>query len=245
MRRLLPLIAALALASPALAGAPVTLKGAPVDTDGTVTLGDLFEGAGGAANVPVAAKPGASVVLDAGAVQALARRAGLDWPNAEGYRRLIVRTAAPADAGTSAKGNVEVLTYARNLNAGEVLQAQDLVWAKVAAAPSDAVSDADQAIGMAARRPLRAGAPSQGRDLAAALVIKAGDPVTVTWADGGVQLSLQGKAQANAAVGDALPVLNPASKKTVQAIVTGPGQALVGPAADRFQAARHPRYALR
>src|SRR4051794_18321394 len=121
MRRLLPLIAALSLAAPALAGAPVTLKAAPVDADGTVTLGDLFDSAGAAANIAVAAKPGASVVLDAGLVQALARRAGLEWPNAEGYRRLIVRTAAPVDAGVTAKGNVEVLAYARNLNAGEVL----------------------------------------------------------------------------------------------------------------------------
>jgi flagella basal body P-ring formation protein FlgA len=239
------LIVALGLASPALAGAPVTLKASPVDGDGTVTLGDLFDGAGAAADVPVAAKPGATVVLDAGAVQALARRSGLDWPNAKGYRRLIVRSAAPAGAGVSAKGNVEVLTYARNLNAGEVLQPQDLVWAKVAAAPSDAIGDADQAVGMAARRPLRAGAPVEARDLAAALVVKAGDPVTVTWADEGVQLSLQGKAQSNAAVGDVLPVLNAASKKTIRAIVTGPGQAVVGPAADRFQASRHPRYALR
>jgi len=150
-----PLFAVIALASPALAGAPVALKAAPVDDDGMVTLGDLFDGAGAAARVPVAAKPGSSVVLDAGAVQALARRAGLDWPNAEGFRRLIVRSAAPADAGLGvvAKGNVEVLTYARNLNTGEVLQPQDLVWAKVAAAPADAVGDADQAlVGPAADR---------------------------------------------------------------------------------------------
>jgi flagella basal body P-ring formation protein FlgA len=247
IRRLAPLLAALALAAPAFAGAPVTLRPAPVDADGVVTLGDLFEGAGAAAGIPVAAKPGATVVLDAGAVQAAARRSGLDWPNAEGYRRLIVRSAAPAGAGAgpAAKGNVEVLTYARNLNAGEVLQPQDLVWTKLAAAPADGVGDPDQVVGMAARRPLRAGAPAQARDLAAALVIKAGDPVTVAYQNDGVLLTLQGRASASAAVGDTLAVVNPASKKTVQALVTGPGQALVGPAADRFQAARHPRYALR
>jgi flagella basal body P-ring formation protein FlgA len=247
IRRLAPLLAALALAAPAFAGAPVTLRPAPVDADGVVTLGDLFEGAGAAAGIPVAAKPGATVVLDAGAVQAAARRSGLDWPNAEGYRRLIVRSAAPAGAGAgpAAKGNVEALTYARNLDAGEVLQPQDLVWAKLAAAPADGIGDADQVVGMAARRPLRAGAPAQARDLAAALVIKAGDPVTVAYQNDGVLLTLQGRASTSAAVGDTLAVLNPASKKTVQALVTGPGQALVGPAADRFQAARHPRYALR
>jgi flagella basal body P-ring formation protein FlgA len=98
---------------------------------------------------------------------------------------------------------------------------------------------------MAARRPLRAGAAAQGRDLTAPQVIKAGDPVTVTWRAGGVTLSLQGKAAANAAAGESVAVVNLTSKKTVQAVAIAPGQALVGPAADQFLAARNPRYALR
>jgi len=244
MRPLLLAFAVAALAGPCLAGQPVALKPEPVDSDGVVTLGELFEGAGSQSAVPVASKPGATVVLDAGAVQAAARRAGLDWANAEGYRRIIVRTGSAVAAGP-AKGNVEVLTYARSLNAGEVIGSQDLIWGKAVAAPADAVQDAAGAIGMAARRPLRAGAVAMTRDLAAALVIKAGEQVTVTWRDGGVSLVLQGKATANAAVGDAFAVQNPASKKIVQAVATGPGQALAGPAADRFQAGRHPQIASR
>jgi len=244
MRRILLTLALAAVAAPALAGQQVALKPEPTDSDGVVTLGDLFEGAGDKAATPVASKPGASVVLDAGAVQAAARRAGLDWANAEGYRRIIVRSAA-ATAAPTAKGNVEVLTYARSLNAGEVVGPQDLVWGKAAAAPADAVRDAGAAIGMAARRPLRAGAVAMTRDLSPAQVIKAGDMVTVTWQDGGVSLALQGKAVANAALGEAFAVQNPASKKIVQAVATGPGQALIGPAADRFQASRHPQFASR
>jgi len=244
MRRILLTLALAAVAAPALAGQQVALKPEPTDSDGVVTLGDLFEGAGDKAATPVASKPGASVVLDAGAVQAAARRAGLDWANAEGYRRIIVRSAA-ATAAPTAKGNVEVLTYARSLNAGEVVGPQDLVWGKAAADPADAVRDAGAAIGMAARRPLRAGAVAMTRDLSPAQVIKAGDMVTVTWQDGGVSLALQGKAVANAALGEAFAVQNPASKKIVQAVATGPGQALIGPAADRFQASRHPQFASR
>jgi flagella basal body P-ring formation protein FlgA len=242
MRSLLILFTFAAVAGPCLAGQPVALKPAPIDADGVVTLGELFDGAGAAAATPVATRTSQSVVLDAGAVQTVARRAGLDWPNAEGYRRIIVRSGA---AAASAKANVEVLTYARNLNAGEIVGPQDLVWGKAAAVPADAVSDASAAIGLQARRPLRAGAAALGRDLAAAQVIKTGDVVTVTWQDGGVSLSLQGKAAANAALGESFPVQNPASKKVVQALATGPGQALIGPAADRYQAARHPQFAAR
>src|SRR5690349_3493082 len=146
MRLLMPAAAAAALlASPALAGVPVTLKADTANANGVVTLADLFDGAGAAGSVPVAARPGASVVLDAAAVQAIARRAGLDWANAEGLRKIVVRgaLAGPAAAGAVAqRGNVEVLTYARSLSAGDIVQPTDLVWAKVAAAPADAPNDA-------------------------------------------------------------------------------------------------------
>jgi flagella basal body P-ring formation protein FlgA len=240
----LALTAALAFAVPAFAGQPVTLKPDTSDADGVVTLGDLFDGAGSASGVAVASRAGSTVVLDAGAVQGVARRAGLDWPNAEGYRRIIVRSGAAPAAGSTQRG-VEVLTYARNINTGEIIGPQDLVWAKAAVASSDAIGDAEAAVGMAARRPLRAGAAAQGRDLTAPQVIKSGDPVTVTWRAGGVTLSLQGKAAANAAAGESVAVVNLTSKKTVQAVAVAPGQALVGPAADQFLAARNPRYALR
>ena len=242
MKALLTLLATLAVSGSALAGQAVALRPEPVDADGVVTLGDLFEGAGAKASVPVASRPGASVVLDAGAVQGVARRAGLDWPNAEGYRRIIVRSGAAA--GPS-RGNVEVLTYARNLNPGELVAPEDLVWAKAAAAPADAIADAQAVVGMAARRPLRAGALALSRDLSAAQVIKAGDLVSVTFQSGGVSVSLQGRATASAAVGDTVAVQNPASKKIIQAVAVGPGQALIGPAGDRFLATRQTRYASR
>jgi flagella basal body P-ring formation protein FlgA len=241
----LAFIALIAAVGPALAGQPVTLKAETLDADGQVTLGDLFDGAGGAAATPVARRTGTTVVLDAGAVQSVARRAGLNWPNAEGYRRIIVRAgAASASAGPTARG-AEALTYARNINPGEIIQASDLVWAKVVAASADAISDPETAIGMAARRPLRAGRAAQSRDLTAPLVIRAGDPVTVTYQAGGVTLSLQGKAEAAAAAGESVSVQNLASRKSVQAVAAGPGHALVGPAADRFLLARNPRLALR
>jgi flagella basal body P-ring formation protein FlgA len=246
MRRLLTLAAAaMALAGPALAGQPVTLKSNAADADGVVTLGDLFEGAGAAARVPVAGRAGPSVVLDAMAVQMAARRAGLDWANAEGFKKIVVRGGSTAAATAAPRGNVEVLTYARNLAAGEMVQPTDLVWGKAAAAPADAPSDADAVIGLAAKRPLRAGSAVALRDVGAAMVVKANELITVTYEDGGVSLSLQGKALSAAGVGEAVSVQNTSSKKVVQAVVVGPGRAVVGPAAAEMTAARSTRYALR
>src|SRR4051794_10397999 len=132
--KVLVAFAALLIATPALAGAPVTLKADVTDADGVVTLGEIFDGAGAAGRTPVASRAGASVMLNAQAVRLAAARAGLDWANAEGLRQIVVRNGATggASAGGSAavaaRGNVDVLTWARSLAAGEIVQPQDLIW---------------------------------------------------------------------------------------------------------------------
>ncbi|USQ97709.1 flagellar basal body P-ring formation chaperone FlgA [Caulobacter sp. RL271] len=243
------------LSAPAHAGTPVTLRMDTTDADGRVTLGDLFDGVTGpAADMVIAARMGPTAVLDAGQVQVSARRAGFDWSNSNGIRRIIVREGVD-NGGVSAngrgqagatRGNVEVLAYARSLSVGEIVQPQDLVWTKMAGAPADAPRDADAVIGLAAKRPLREGAAVSGRDVGAAQVIKANDLVTVTYDDGGISLSLQGKAMANAATGDVFAVQNTLSKKIIQAVATGPGTAAVGPQAQSLQARSQPvRFAAR
>lgn len=244
-----------AIAAPAFAGTAVTLRNDTTDADGRITLGDLFDGVSGpAANMVVAARMGPTAVLDAGQVQVSARRAGYDWTNSNGIRRIIVRegvdnggvSANGGSVASAARGNVEVLTYARSLAAGEIVQPQDLVWVKMAGAPADAPRDADAIIGLATKRPLREGAAVQSRDVGAAQVIKSGDLITVTYDDGGISLSLQGKAMTAAATGDVFAVQNTLSKKIIQAVATGPGAAAVGPQAQSLQARSQPvRFAAR
>jgi len=249
MKRLLITVCALALAGPALAGQTVSLKMDTTDADGRVTLGDLFDGAGSASEILVATRIGATTVLDAGQVQSAARRAGLDWSNSQGMRRIIVRQGADGGGGGAgvvrARGNVEVLAYARSLAAGEIVQPQDLIWVKMAASPGDAPQDADALIGMSAKRPLREGAAASLRDVSAAQVIKNGDIITVTYENGGVSLALQGKAMSAAAAGDLVSVQNSLSKKIIQAVATGPGSAMVGPQAQSLQNRSSVRYAAR
>ncbi len=242
------------LSAPAHAGTAVTLRNDTTDADGRITLGDLFDGVTGpAANLVVAARMGPTAVLDAGQVQVSARRVGFDWNNASGIRRIIVRegldnggVSANGAQASAARGNVEVLAYARSITAGEIVQPQDLVYVKMAGAPADAPRDSDAVIGLAAKRPLREGAAVSMRDVAAAQVIKTGDLITVTYDDGGISLSLQGKAMAAAATGDVFAVQNTLSKKIIQAVATGPGSAAVGPQAQALQVRSQPvRFAAR
>jgi flagella basal body P-ring formation protein FlgA len=117
------------------------------------------------------------------------------------------------------------------MNAGEVVQASDLVWTKLAGNPADAPSDSAALVGMEVRRPLRAGAAAGLHDISAPMVIKTGDMVEVRYNDGGVSLTLQAKALGPAAAGQLFAVENPSSKKVIQALAQAPGVALVGPAA--------------
>ena len=244
-------IVALLIATPALAGTSVSLRSDTTDADGKITLGELFDGAGAASNVVVANRMGPSAVLDAGAIQIAARRAGLDWTNSAGIRRIIVRQGS--DGGSNGglagapRGNVEVLAYARSLATGEIVQPEDLVWTKMAASPPDAPRDADAVIGMTVKRPLRQGSAASLRDVSTPQVIKAGDIVAVTYEDAGVALTLQGKAMAAGTVGESLMVQNTASKKIIETVVTGPGSTAVGPQAMRLKANRNNtlRYAAR
>jgi flagella basal body P-ring formation protein FlgA len=247
MRLLASVLMIACLAGPALAGEIVTLRN-DATASGPVTLGDLFDGAGSASGVVIAPaiKAGGGLALDATVVQQAAARAGLIWINDQGLRRIVIRAgesgAGPAPVAAKPGAVVQVLAYSRNLEAGEVIQAQDLTWAKTVAAPAGSPRDADQLIGKQAKRPLREGGLASTRDVTGAMVIKKDDMVTVTFEDDGVSVSMQGKAAGSASVGDAVGVLNPSTKKIVQAIASGPDSAVVGPLAERIrgQASNNP-----
>jgi flagella basal body P-ring formation protein FlgA len=231
MKALLVTVALGAFALPAFAATPVSLRADVSDADGRVTLGDLFDGAGAAADTAVAVRNGPNVVLDAGQVQVAARRAGLDWPNSQGLRRIVVRGGA--SAAVAGRASVDVLTWARSMNANEIVQASDLTWTKLAGAPAGAALDSDALVGMSVRRPLREGAAAFTRDVSAPLVIKSGDMVNVTYANEGISQTLQAKAMGPATVGQPFAVQNLQSKKIIEAVAQGPGLAVVGPQAAR------------
>jgi flagella basal body P-ring formation protein FlgA len=194
------------------------------DADGRITLGDLFDGVSGpAANIVVAARMGPTAVLDAGQVQVSARRAGFDWTNSNGIRRIIVREGADNGGVSAGAGRAPPAPPAAMWKflptpaaSRPAKSSSPRTWSgtKMAGAPMDAPRDADAIIGLAAKRPLREGAAAPDRDVAAAQVIKTGDMITVTYDDGGISLSLQGKAMAAAATGDLFAVQNTLSKKS-------------------------------
>lgn len=229
------LVAALTCAPAAWAGRPVALK-PEVSSGANVTLGDLFDGAGPEAPVIVGngAPAGESAVLDANVVRVLARQHGLDWDNPDAISRIVV----PRGQAASGARSTETLAWSHSIQTGDLIQPEDLTFAKVAtfAVPTDAPRDADQVIGKVARRPLRAGTAVAVHDVSSPLVIKANDAVQVAYRASGVSLVLMGKAIGSAAVGEPVEIMNPVSKKTIQAIASGADAAVVGPEAEALRA---------
>jgi len=230
------LLAALAFAPAAMAGSLIVLK-SDVSSGASVTLGDLFDGVGSQASVVIGngAPFGQSAVLDANAVRRIAGQHGLDWDNPDAITRIIV---ARGGARASGAHMTDTLTWTRSIQSGDVIRPDDLTYAKLAsfAVPADAPRDANDVIGKVARRPLRVGSAVATHDVSDPLVIKADDTVQVAYEADGIRLVLLGKAMGSAAIGDAVSIMNPVSKKAIQAIASGVDEAVVGPAAERIRA---------
>jgi flagella basal body P-ring formation protein FlgA len=175
-------------------------------------------------------------------VQIIARSNGVDWGNPGGLRRITVQSSAPVPEAPRAAAKPvaktpAVLAYAHSLNAGDVVQASDLTWSHEAVAGNDAPRDPDAVIGMAVRRPLREGDAVSLRDVSAPMVIKRDEIVSVTFNQAGLSLTLKAKAMGDAAAGQTLALMNPSSRTVIQAVASGPGQAVVGPEAEQIKAA--------
>ena len=103
----LALIALLSvMADPAIAGQAVTLRADITDADGIVTLSDLFEVTGPAGKTVLATRAGASIVLDAGAVQASANVQAWTGPIAKACAGSSLSLALMAQTPASRPGQM-------------------------------------------------------------------------------------------------------------------------------------------
>lgn len=232
-------LAALVLALPA--AAQVVVKG------DWVALGDVAPVTGDAAKILVTAAPppGETLALDPDFLTAVAKKAGVQlmlppgkpvWVTRAGSRAAIA-TVAPAppartpptvaSPGAALPGSVLVLV--RDVARGAVLTETDLDWADAASvrAGRNPPADLEAAIGLEAKRTLKAGMAVQMMDLKAPSLIKKGEPVKLVYAAPGLRLTVDGLAQNDAAEGESVRVLNNFSKRTIEAVASASGEARV------------------
>lgn len=92
-----------------------------------------------------------------------------------------------------------------------------------------ALSDMGDAIGMEARVNLYPGRPIRPGDLRPPAIVERNEIVSLRYNSGGLLVMTEGRALDRAAEGEALRVVNLASRQTITATATAPGLVTVGP----------------
>jgi flagella basal body P-ring formation protein FlgA len=137
-----------------------------------------------------------------------------------------------------ARATAAVVTVAHTMERGSVLKNADVVIERRPRAEvgRDALTDIDRALGLAARNSMQAGQIVRAADLAKPELVQRNDIVTLTYITPGIRLTIRGKALDAGAEGDTISVLNEQSKRTLQAVVTGPGRAMISTETPRLAA---------
>ncbi len=239
IRLALAFLTCLALASPA--AAQVIVKG------DWVSLGDVAPVTGDAAKILVTAAPppGETLALDPAFLTEVAKKAGVTLTLPPGKPVWVTRAANRAQIATVAPASVaktpptiaspgavipaEVLVLVRDVARGARITQDDLDWADASSVRSarNGPASMDVAIGLEAKRVLKAGMPVQMSDLKTPALIRKGEPVKLIYAAPGLRLSVDGLAQNDAAAGESVRVLNNFSKRTIEAVASASGEARI------------------
>ena len=143
-------------------------------------------------------------------------------------------------AETKGPAETEIAVPARDIARGEVLSMGDLTTKTITLirASDSLLRNAGDAVGLEARRALREGETIRVNDLKRPTLVAKGSTVTLIFEAPGMRLTSSGRAMAEGGDGDTIAVLNPASYRQIQAIVTGPGTARVGGTANELAAVK-------
>jgi flagella basal body P-ring formation protein FlgA len=132
---------------------------------------------------------------------------------------------------------VEAAVLARGVERNEVIKSSDVVIERRPKAEvGNDVAVRDRAVGMQARKQLRAGQALKTADLARPDLVQRDQSVTLTFESPGLYLSVRGKALEGGTEGDVVNVINLQSKRTISGVVTGRGQVSVAVATPRLPA---------
>ena len=146
-----------------------------------------------------------------------------------GTMSVKVRCAEPSTWSLYVQATVlatlEVPVLLRSVGRGERIVRSDLelVRREIGTRPGTLILDPARIVGLEARRDLPAGSALQQGLLAAPLLVKRGQTVTLEAGSAGLEVRMQGRALDSGAAGDRLRVTNLSSGRTVEGIVAEDG----------------------
>jgi flagella basal body P-ring formation protein FlgA len=144
----------------------------------------------------------------------------------DGHRGTAIR---PMRVSGQVVETLEVPVLNRAMARGEQVRASDIRLERRPRSDVQSVALADPAMltGRVSRSALQAGAVLRDSDLARQELVEKNGIVAVVYETPGLALSMRGKATEAGGLGDTILVINPQSKRTLQAVVTGPGTVTV------------------
>ena len=132
---------------------------------------------------------------------------------------------------------VEAAVLTRGVERNEVIKSSDVVVERRPKAEVGGdVAARDRAVGMQARKQLRAGQALKVADLAKPDLVQRDQSVTLIYEAVGLYLTIRGKALEGGTEGDVVNVLNLQSKRTVSGVVVGRGQVSISVPTPRLPA---------
>lgn len=117
---------------------------------------------------------------------------------------------------------VEVPVLYSTIQSGDIIRARDIHYIDMPESriQHDMVLKSEDLIGMTPRRMVLSGKPLKDQDLQAPRIVGRGEMITMVFANSGLQLTAEGKALEFGAKGDIIRVVNTASNRTIQGLVT-------------------------
>lgn len=132
---------------------------------------------------------------------------------------------------------VEAAVLARSVERNEIIRSSDVVIERRPKAEVGGdLAPRDRAVGMQARKQLRAGQALKQADLVKPDLVQRDQSVTLIYESSGLYLTIRGKALEGGTEGDVVNVLNLQSKRTVAGTVVGRGQVSISVATPRLPA---------
>ncbi len=131
------------------------------------------------------------------------------------------------------RGRIHAISHVPALNKtippGHEITEQDIAWVSIPTLRigRNIIRTKDKLIGMSPRRGLNSATPIKSSDLVRPKIITRGSMVNILYNAGKINLTAIGKAIENGGRGDMIRVMNSKSHKTIEAVVTGPGQVQV------------------
>lgn len=147
---------------------------------------------------------------------------------------LVVRVNGRVEKNLSLRllvdARTDMVVAARQLAANTVLTADDLQIAKheVAQAGGQPLTRISEAVGKKLRAAVRSGAPLRGGQLTTVPVVVSGQLVTIIAENGGVRITVAGRARSSGGIGDLIRVQNLLSNKEFPARVLDAATVEVG-----------------